>query len=569
RREGRNSMEPIRSGRDPWDGRERERERDPREREREQRDREREMHEREREMREREQDRRRGYEREESRPPGPPIKGRDWEARDYAEGRREWDGRGRRGPPPEWENAHRGDWGDKEVPLPLPHPMPHPMGPIEGEWGCFPGPGGDWAPGADRRVGWVEEWGERQGLGIGPPIGMGGPPPGIPGRPPPRMLPHRDEPPLLMIPREVKVDETSHEDGAKKIHEEIGEKDALIDGKEDKLSIEGVKLEESPSKKTGESSNPSTPGKRPRDASDNEIEKPEVKKLSLEDSVPLEGDLSDISDDDADEILNREDSELIGPSVAGESAAPITAIVSGNRDVLMREPEREIAEREETGVQEINIDSRSVLISSRIEDRAQDDEMDNLDFEEISDEELDPEEAKTGIGDALGVDWASLVAESRPRAKPDSTPGSARRRWESHRVLARLGVSVRFAGWDLVEDLKSKYEDVKQEEVKGDEKENVRPQTGNDAAVKEEAPTLNFLHPVASIHVALRERQAKRKALFASSGPYKRALSARRDLAIRRQLCNLPVKETAGDSQQAVPDVEIYRLGVQLFERSL
>ena len=36
-------------------------------------------------------------------------------------------------------------------------------------------------------------------------------------------------------------------------------------------------------------------------------------------------------------------------------------------------------------------------MSSRIEDRTQDDEMDNLDFEEISDEELDPEEAKTGI----------------------------------------------------------------------------------------------------------------------------------------------------------------------------
>ena len=59
------------------------------------------------------------------------------------------------------------------------------------------------------------------------------------------------------------------------------------------------------------------------------------------------------------------------------------------------------------------------------------------------------------------------------------------------------------------------------------------PSDAGDAAVKEEVSTLNFSHPVASIHVALRERQARRKALFASSGPYKRALSARRDLAIR------------------------------------
>jgi hypothetical protein len=36
-------------------------------------------------------------------------------------------------------------------------------------------------------------------------------------------------------------------------------------------------------------------------------------------------------------------------------------------------------------------------MSSRIEERQQDEEtMDNLDFEEISDEELDPEESRTG-----------------------------------------------------------------------------------------------------------------------------------------------------------------------------
>ena len=66
-----------------------------------------------------------------------------------------------------------------------------------------------------------------------------------------------------------------------------------------------------------------------------------------------------------------------------------------------------------------------------------------------------------------------------------------------------------------------------------EQKENVYPQSESDPAVKEEAPFLNFLNPVASIHVAMRERQARRKSLFASSGPYKRALSARRDLAIR------------------------------------
>jgi hypothetical protein len=72
-------------------------------------------------------------------------------------------------------------------------------------------------------------------------------------------------------------------------------------------------LDESSSKKSGDTADlPISGSKRPRDSSDNESEKPEVKKLCLEESTPLEGDLSDISDDDADEILNREDSVSSG-----------------------------------------------------------------------------------------------------------------------------------------------------------------------------------------------------------------------------------------------------------------
>jgi hypothetical protein len=67
-------------------------------------------------------------------------------------------------------------------------------------------------------------------------------------------------------------------------------------------------VDESPSKKLGDTSDLPASNKRPRDASDSETDKPEAKKLCLEESAPLEGDLSDISDDDADEILNREDS---------------------------------------------------------------------------------------------------------------------------------------------------------------------------------------------------------------------------------------------------------------------
>lgn len=71
-------------------------------------------------------------------------------------------------------------------------------------------------------------------------------------------------------------------------------------------------MDENSSKKSGDIPDLPVSGKRPRDSSDNEAEKPEVKKLCLDESTPLEGDLSDISDDDADEILNREDSVSSG-----------------------------------------------------------------------------------------------------------------------------------------------------------------------------------------------------------------------------------------------------------------
>lgn len=67
----------------------------------------------------------------------------------------------------------------------------------------------------------------------------------------------------------------------------------------------------------------------------------------------------------------------------------------------------------------------------------------DLDFEEISEDELEEESKVKGIGDALGVDWASLIAESKPRTKPVS---STKLRWESHNVLVNIGISVKYAG---------------------------------------------------------------------------------------------------------------------------
>lgn len=200
-----------------------------------------------------------------------------------------------------------------------------------------------------------------------------------------------------------------------------------------------------------------------------------------------------------------------------------------------------------------------------------------MDFEEISEDELDEESRVKGIGDALGVDWASLVAESRPRLKPVS---SAKRRWESHNVLVNLGISVDMAGEALVKDIlrehaeaklkveqENKETEPKSEETavaNGDNKENGEIKE----SVKKETTEIVISHPIAAIQVAIRENQQVRKNLFASAGPYKRALCARRDLAIRRHLSHLPVDDTFVEPPKR-HDPELLKQALQLFERSL
>lgn len=199
-----------------------------------------------------------------------------------------------------------------------------------------------------------------------------------------------------------------------------------------------------------------------------------------------------------------------------------------------------------------------------------------MDFEEISEDELDEESRVKGIGDALGVDWASLVAESRPRIKPVS---SAKRRWESHNVLVNLGISVDMAGEALVKDILREHaeaelkEEQENKEIKDNNEETLiangdKENGGVKESVKNESEEITITHPVAAIQVAIRENQQVRKNLFASAGPYRRALCARRDLAVRRHLSHLPVDDTYVEPPKR-HDPELLKQALQLFERSL
>lgn len=83
-----------------------------------------------------------------------------------------------------------------------------------------------------------------------------------------------------------------------------------------------------------------------------------------------------------------------------------------------------------------------------------------------------------------------------------------------------------------------------------------------------EVENITLPHPMAAIQVADREQQAIRKSLFASVGPHRRALAARRDLILRRHLCNLPLNDSYVEAPKS-HDPELLKVATQLFERCL
>lgn len=113
-----------------------------------------------------------------------------------------------------------------------------------------------------------------------------------------------------------------------------------------------------------------------------------------------------------------------------------------------------------------------------------------------------------GLGDALGVDWASLVADVR-RREQTAPVGGARDRWRPERVLARLGLSVHMAGKDTVQKILEKNAESLPTENKPENTENseTRPIEQNGKHEEKmntsEPADVDALHPVAAIQVTL------------------------------------------------------------------
>ncbi|XP_073987524.1 uncharacterized protein isoform X2 [Rhodnius prolixus] len=247
-----------------------------------------------------------------------------------------------------------------------------------------------------------------------------------------------------------------------------------------------------------------------------------IKRPRVEEPPPLEEELSDISDD-ADDILNREDVEFEEPLVMEERRINV-AIAEEESDPSVHEPQsNQLHEDSATSV------SCNANVTAALTD---DEHIDSLDFEEISDDELE-EEAKvnkgSSVGDALGVDWASLMAECRPQRKQQAS--SAHTYWNTANILARLGVSLHMTNSTVYNNIKQKYNII----IDKDQE----------------------LTHVAGLQRAIIDKKLRRAALVSSVLEHKQALSARSDISVRRQLCGLPVvslesHQTAGFCQWAV-----------------
>lgn len=233
----------------------------------------------------------------------------------------------------------------------------------------------------------------------------------------------------------------------------------------------------------------------------------------------------------------------------------------------------------------------------------------DLDFEEISDGELEEEARVKGLGDALGVDWASLVEESKAitREKTSRIETSGKQRWQSHRIFLDVGISFKMAGKDfamkllknahqkLVEESKEMKVDVKHEpekeikQEKPDEPEELDEQIvikkevvpdnevqSDVAMVKVEADDVKSsiedaqIPALACAQVATRINAYKQyNVVFNATGPYSRGLCAKRDIAMRRQLCNLPIAEKNCKNLIGKQSTGFESLAVKLFQKAV
>lgn len=181
----------------------------------------------------------------------------------------------------------------------------------------------------------------------------------------------------------------------------------------------------------------------------------QLKEKLVEPLLPVPDDLSDFSDD-ADELLKCE-SET-SEKVSAAEVAHVSLPVKNKDQQAIQKPVIQPAQE--------MVSLSQVQASLPSQSQTDDDILERMDFEEISDEELEAGESnKIRIVDALGVDWASLVCqkeEGNPAVSEQICPllNSARRRWRPANVFSTMRLSKNLLGDALYDRLKAEQSEV-------------------------------------------------------------------------------------------------------------
>lgn len=267
----------------------------------------------------------------------------------------------------------------------------------------------------------------------------------------------------------------------------------------------------------------------------------------------------------------------------------------------------ETVEKADSIIEDVPKSIDSPAIDQKVEDTQTKDMADeiDLDFEEISDGELEEEARNRGLGDALGVDWASLIEESKEiaREKSKSVESSARQRWQPHRILLDTGISFKMAGESfakrILQDAHAKLiAEIEEEqrirsiatngivkiESMDTEDDSLSNDTNQAATIKREDDSKHHvdvkedikelfkleLHPLACVQVGTRlEANRRQQLVFNAVGPFSRALCAKRDIGMRRQLCGLPIKENNCKLAVAKQNSGYEAIAAKLFQKAL
>ncbi|XP_055841834.1 fl(2)d-associated complex component [Episyrphus balteatus] len=395
----------------------------------------------------------------------------------------------------------------------------------------------------------------------------------------PLMMEINEPIPTMILPSVIPEEEPKNVEEVEKPEPEVKVtpiEQANEEVKDPEVKVEEQALPETPSEtepvpvKENESSSEATPTteaveeQAPIDAPTDVAAAPAVPtEENPVETEPVPDDLSEISDSD-DEILDKleESKPAIDPSSA-----------EANGDVPSENPITG-SPMKDAG----NEDSKPEVM---------DDDL--LDFEEISDGELEEDSRTKGVGDALGVDWASLVKEAKVPALHGAERTTAKEKWQAHRIILDVGISLKMAGEEfgkrILTEAKEKLNaelgetkpikmEIKEEmteeaaasEESGDDKNKIKIESKMEGTGGETFD-VNRINPLACAQVGERVKlAAKQSLIIGACGPNSRALSARYDLKLRRKLCGLPTLEC--DFRRPASE-KMKSIALALFQRTM